>query len=193
MPAPSPSPPSALPEREPTPRTIVVASRNPVKLRATADGFRKLFPEHPFRLEAVSVASGVGHQPRSDEETLRGAEARAAGAARERPEADFWVGIEGGVSERGAEMMAFAWIVVRSPTRCGRSRTGTFTLPPKVAALVREGHELGAADDLVFGRTNSKRSDGAVGLLTGNVINRARYYEQSVILALVPFRNAGMY
>jgi hypothetical protein len=38
----------------------------------------------------------------------------------------------------------------------------------EVCRLVRdEGLELGHADDLVFGRTNSKTTNGACGLLTG--------------------------
>jgi hypothetical protein len=38
----------------------------------------------------------------------------------------------------------------------------------EVRRLVRdEGLELGHADDLVFGRTNSKTTNGACGLLTG--------------------------
>jgi non-canonical (house-cleaning) NTP pyrophosphatase len=44
----------------------------------------------------------------------------------------------------------------------GQARTGSFQLPPAVAALVRGGTELGLADDAVFGRTNSKVS-GWVG------------------------------
>lgn len=178
---------------DPRIHTIVLASRNPVKVRATLGGFRKIFPEREFRLESVSVPSGVGHQPRTDEETLRGADNRAASAARAAPQADFWVGIEGGIVDRGREMTAFAWIVVRSRELAGKSRTGTFQLPQPVARLIRQGHELGEADDVVFGRSNSKQQEGAVGLLTGNVIDRAALYEHAVVLALAPFKNPELY
>jgi non-canonical (house-cleaning) NTP pyrophosphatase len=67
-----------------------------------------------------------------------------------------------------------------------------FYLPDEVAALVRGGMELGHADDVVFGRSNSKQEDGSVGLLTGGVINRETYYAHAVVLALIPFRNTGM-
>ncbi len=46
---------------------------------------------------------------------------------------------------------------------------------------------------MVFGRTNSKQGNGAVGLLTGDVIDRAAYYVHAVILALIPFRNPELY
>ncbi len=71
----------------------------------------------------------------------------------------------------------------------GKARTGAFMLPQEVANLVRSGIELGHADDQVFGRSNSKQTNGAVGLLTADLIDRQRYYEHAVILALVPFKN----
>jgi non-canonical (house-cleaning) NTP pyrophosphatase len=52
---------------------------------------------------------------------------------------------------------------------------------------------LGEADDIVFGRSNSKQKEGAIGLLTGNVVDRAGLYEHAVILALVPFKNVALY
>jgi non-canonical (house-cleaning) NTP pyrophosphatase len=53
--------------------------------------------------------------------------------------------------------------------------------------------ELGAADDLYFGRSNSKQANGAIGLLTGDVLDRVRYYEQAVIMAFIPFKNQKLY
>ena len=129
----------------------------------------------------------------SSEETLNGAFNRARGAAEKFSNGDFWVGIEGGVEECEGEMAAFAWVVVLTREKAGKGRTGTFFLPERVANLIREGRELGEADDIVFGKTNSKQENGAIGILTGDVIDRARLYEQAVILALVPFKNPGLY
>lgn len=180
------------------PKTVVLASHNPVKLRAVARGFARVFPGHPLRVESVAVPSGVASQPSSDAETLEGAENRARRAAAALPRADFWVGMEGGVEDGEHGMEAFAWVAVlaadgEAAPRWGRSRTASFALPERVAELVRGGRELGEADDLVFGRANSKQNDGAVGLLTDNVIDRAELYEPSVVLALIPFCNATLY
>jgi inosine/xanthosine triphosphatase len=171
-----------------------VASSNPVKVEAALAGFRRLFPEERFEVAAVSVPSGVSAQPMSDEETMRGARHRAEGAVRQVPDADYWVGIEGGIEERDGALEAFAWIVVQSREGLvGRSRTATFLLPERVAAHVRRGVELGEADDLVFDRTNSKQQNGAVGLFTDDVIDRKRYYEHAVILALIPFKKPDVF
>jgi len=174
-------------------KTIALASSNPVKIRATLNGFRRMFPQEEFQVEGLVVPSGVPAQPMSDEETLRGAMLRAEAVSTLATGADYWVGIEGGVEDAGGEMSAFAWVVVRSGGLTGKARTGAFFLPPPVAELVRQGRELGEADDVVFGRSNSKQENGAIGLLTGNVIDRAGLYEHAVILALVVFKNVDLY
>ncbi|HEY7491029.1 MAG TPA: inosine/xanthosine triphosphatase [Candidatus Tectomicrobia bacterium] len=173
---------------------IVLASQNPVKRRATLTGFQQMFPDETFCISTVSVASSVSPQPCSSAETLRGACERARQALRVVSEAHYGVGIEGGIEDHGGEMTAFAWIVVlASDQRLGKACTGTFILPEAVAALVRQGKELGEADDLVFGRVNSKQEQGAVGLLTGNVIDRTQLYTQAVVLALIPFKQQALY
>jgi len=173
-------------------KRIIVASQNPVKIQAALGGFQKMFPGETFQAEGVSAPSGVSDQPMGDEETLQGALNRAGSARRLAPDADYWVGIEGGCHEMDGDLLTFAWIVVMSGERTGRARTGTFSLPVEVARLVREGVELGEADDRVFRRSNSKQGNGAVGLLTRDVIDRTGYYEHAVILALVPFRNPDL-
>jgi inosine/xanthosine triphosphatase len=174
-------------------KEIIIASTNPVKTQATLNGFRRMFPEEEFSIEQVSVPSGVSSQPRSDQETITGSLNRANRAAQGNPAADYWVGIEGGIDEWGEEIVAFAWVVVKGPNLTGKGRTGTFYLPKEVSHLIRQGKELGEADDIVFNRINSKRENGAVGILTGNAIDRAKLYEEAVILALIPFKNPGLY
>lgn len=172
---------------------VVVASTNPVKVLAVQHGFSHMFPAQVFEYQTISVPSGVSDQPCTDEETLTGALNRSLAAQQSLPQANFWVGVEGGVEWHGEEMAAYAWIVIRSNELTGKSRTGVFFLPSRVAELVRQGKELGEADDIVFGRSNSKQENGAVGLLSGNVLDRAQLYGQAVILALIPFKNPHLY
>ena len=184
---------SLLDRRAAPPLRVLVASANPVKLRATREGFRTLVGAREVNLEGIAVPSGVAHQPLSDEETLRGALQRVEALRALAPEADFWVGLEGGVQPEGDELLAFAWVVAASRTRIGRARTAAFVLPHEIARLVRTGIELGEADDRIFGRVGSKQEDGAVGLLTGGAIDRARLYAPAVTLALLPFHNPVLY
>lgn len=175
-------------------KKIVIASKNPIKINATLSGFQKMFPNEEFEIEEISAPSGVSDQPKNDSETFSGAWNRADNACKEKPNADFCVGIEGGIEEKNSDMEAFAWVVIRAKGGgFGKGRTGTFFLPPQIAELIKQGKELGEADDIVFGRANSKQENGAVGILTDNVVDRTKYYTEAVVLALIPFKNKKLY
>lgn len=74
------------------------------------------------------------------------------------------------------------------------ARSAEFLLPRKLSQLVlQEGMELGAADDKLFGRTNSGQGSGTVGHLTNNIVTRSYYYEHAITMALIPFLNPDLY
>ena len=172
---------------------VIVASLNRVKADAVLSGFFRLFPNQHWEIEQIPVDSGVDDQPLSDAVARQGAENRAKRAREAVPQADYWVGVEGGCDYQGDDMISFAWVVVLSKDHLASSRTAQFRLPRAVQRLVEAGMELGDADDLVFGKDNSKQKSGAVGLLTGDVITRKALYEQAVILALIPFFKPALY
>jgi len=171
---------------------VLVGSKNPVKIQCTLQAFQKVFSNHSIEVNGVSVPSGVSDQPMTDLETLLGAENRAK-ALQSSYEADYFVGIEGGLETVDEDMEAFAWIYIQGPGKQGKARTATFQLPKKIQSLINQGIELGVADDMVFKRENSKQGNGAVGILTHDLINRADYYEPAVVLALIPFVNPDLY
>lgn len=171
---------------------IAVGSKNPVKIRCVRGAVRKFWPE--ARVAGVAARSGVADQPMTDAETRLGASNRAEEALALAPEATHGAGLEGGVAEIGPDLWAFAWCAIADRHgRIGHGKTGMFRLPAAVAALVREGMELGHADDLVFGRKDSKKKEGAIGLLTGGRMDRRQLYEPAVIFALIPFLNLELY
>ena len=174
-------------------KKIIVASTNPVKVSCTKEAFEKVFPDEFFDVVGVDAPSGVTDQPMTEEETLMGAMNRANYARNMHQDALYWVGIEGGIHQEPEIMEAFAWIVILSDNRLGRARTATFQLPPEIVKLVNSGVELGHADDMIFRRTNSKQGNGAVGILTNDLIDRTDYYRHAVVLALIPFMHPKLY
>ena len=169
---------------------IVVASTNPVKVQAAADAFGHMLSETDLAVEGVPAASGVSDQPMTDEETRRGARNRVRSAMNEHPDADYWVGIEGGIEVIGDDLMTFAWVSIRrSDGHSGTARTVTLTLPPAIHRLIDEGLELGEANDRVFDTKNSKQAGGAFGLLTGGRYTRKSVYIEALSAALVPLIN----
>jgi inosine/xanthosine triphosphatase len=75
----------------------------------------------------------------------------------------------------------------------GQAKTAMFPIPDSVASHVKEGLELGDADDLVFRRVNSKHQSGTVGILTDNLIDRSAYYEHAILLALSPWIRPNLF
>ncbi len=169
---------------------IVVASHNPVKLEAARQAFSSRFPSANLELIPIDVESGVSEQPDGDEETRRGARNRVEEASRAYPDAEFWVGLEGGIATVDDQLMAFAWIAVRGRNgKIVNAKSVTLPLPPAVRELVASGLELGEANDQVFSTVNSKQRSGAYGLLTDGLYTREAIYSQTLIFALIPFVN----
>ena len=75
----------------------------------------------------------------------------------------------------------------------GTSKTASFLMPPAIVKLINEGMELGDADDQAFGRTNSKQGSGTVGILTDGLVDRSRYYEHALLLALTAWIRPDVY
>lgn len=174
-------------------KMVIVGSKNPVKINSTEEAFHSALSRNML-IQGLNVGSGVSKQPFGDVDTYTGAYNRAANSMDVYPEADYWVGIEGGVDIVGGDLIAFAWIVVLDKNRkAGKAKTASFFLPGEIRELIESGLELGEADDRVFDRQNSKQASGAVGILTNGAVDRKELYKQAVILALIPFIQPDRY
>lgn len=167
-------------------RLVVVGSTNPVKLRAVRAVLARIAPA--AEVEGRAVQSAVRDQPVGDDETICGALARARAALAD-SDADFGVGIEGGVvNEPDGSMRTCAWAAAVS--RGGQESVGgslAMPLPPSVARAVRDGAELGHAMDALAGARDTKHGSGAVGILTAGLLDRQEAYEPLVAYALARF------
>ncbi|HET7037936.1 MAG TPA: inosine/xanthosine triphosphatase [Thermomicrobiaceae bacterium] len=163
---------------------LALGSTNPAKRAAVERVAAALFPA--CQLATVDVPSGVPAQPWSDEETARGALARAE-AARAALDADYGVGIESGVAEGpGGRLYAVSWAA--AVDRAGRTGLGAserFALPPELAVRLRAGAELGPLLDELTGARGLSRRQGAVGILTQGRRDRAAILEPAVLHAFV--------
>lgn len=172
-------------------KTVIVSSKNPVKIAAVKEAFESMLPDETYDFEGISVSSDVSDQPMGEEETFTGALNRVENAAKAKPNADFWVGLEGGCEKLHEGMAVYAWMTVKGKSagtmKLGKARSSTFFLPDEVARLVDTGMELGDADDIVFSRSNSKQANGSIGLLTQDAVTRKGYYVHALKLALIPF------
>jgi inosine/xanthosine triphosphatase len=167
---------------------VAVGSTNPVKIAAAEAVFRRIYGED-LTIVQLAVDSNVSTQPWGNEEAARGALNRAQsalhGLAQQQNGTRLGVGFEGGLLEVQERIFTCAWCaVVRDDGVTGIAGGESVLLPPSVAAAVRAGEELGPAMDALTGHRNTKRGDGAIGILTGRWLNRQSAYEHLLTLAM---------
>ena len=162
---------------------VVVGSGNPVKRRAVLSAF----PD--ATVELVSVTSGVAEQPRGHAETIAGAENRARNAYETVAEADYGVGVEGGVARfDGTDgLFLVMWAAVTDGDRTGRGAGPSLRLPDDVAARVEDGAELGPVMDDTLDEEGVARKGGAAGAFTGGHLPRTDALADAVCGAFGPF------
>jgi len=170
---------------------ILIASKNPVKVEATRVAFSKYFEDTD--IISISVPSGVPEQPINNE-TYEGARNRVL-RLKERNDgenlnAEYLVGIEGGIVQHFNKWFAFGVICIMN--NLGKIGFGTsvhFELPDSVTGELLNGAELGPIMDKMTGQHNTKQKGGAIGYFTKGVIRRQDIYEQGLVSALIPFLN----
>jgi inosine/xanthosine triphosphatase len=165
---------------------VALGSTNPVKVAATETVFEAYGdPE----VDAVSIDSGVPEQPTGHDETLEGAENRAARALEADASADYGVGIEGGVAEFDLRpgLYLVNWAAVSDGTHIERSGGTVIRLPDSIAARLHDGEELGPLLDDLLDTSGIKKRAGAAGVLTDDAIERQSVLEHALAGAVGPF------
>jgi inosine/xanthosine triphosphatase len=184
---------------------IAVGSTRRPKLNAVIEAASTIAPllgEGPMYVSGYEVESGVSDTPISREELMQGARQRAeALQTRLRSSeiaADFFVGVEGGLSvvvENGERRVFLeSWAYVSNGTLGHFGCSGSIELPEALAEKVlSHGTELSTAIDEFAGAVGIRDGQGAWGVLSRNQISRQESFRRAVEVAFAPFYNAKMY
>ena len=168
---------------------VLVGSKNPVKIEATREAFKKYFDN--IEVIGIDVDSKVSRQPIGIE-TFVGAKNRVEEL--KRFESDFYVGIEGGMMNIFERWFGFAVVCISDKNdKYGFGITSFFELPQVVVSEIKKGKELGNVIDELTKRENTKQKEGAIGILTRGKIDRKNLYIPAVICALIPFLNEDLF
>jgi len=172
---------------------IAVGSQNPVKIKSVELAFKAVWPDKEWEVLSIDVSSGVSDQPMSDEESIKGAGNRAKQAI-EKTQADYGVGIEGGIQKIGENYFDCGWVVILDKEKNqGIGSTIRMIAPLKMIEMVKQGMELGKVDDILFNKSNSKQAQGHFGLMTNNAVTRTDGYKDGVIAALSRFLHPDLF
>lgn len=172
---------------------VAVGSKNPTKVNAAKQAFTALWPDEKWDIQGIEINSGISDQPMSDEESIKGAYNRARRALKEL-NADYGVGLEGGLHKTGEHWLDSGWVVVVDKEgKEGLGSTVKMVVPPKIMELINNGKDLAEACDLVFNQSNTGQGDGHFGLMTKNQITRTSGLKDGVIAALSYFVHPNLH
>ncbi|AXH99493.1 DUF84 family protein [Sporosarcina sp. PTS2304] len=163
---------------------FVLGSENQAKLRAVAHTIERYVVDST--VSSATVPSGVSAQPMSDEETRQGAINRAIAASSLRD--TYGVGLEGGVRMIENTMYLCNWGALVTPNAKIFTAAGAqIPLPETLAMDICNGRELGDAVDQYFNKQNIRMSEGAIGMLTAQMIPRDELFEHIMKLLIGQF------
>jgi len=176
---------------------VIVASKNPIKIEAVREIIKKYKDLVNFQVDGIETNSGVSKQPKSLEETVRGAINRAITVFNNNYIYSF--GIESGlmiVPQTKTGSMDFCACAIYDGINYNLGLSCAFEFPIKVIKMIHN-KEIDANEAFYrCGLTSDKKIGsciGAIGLLTKGRINRKDYTKQSIQMALIQLENKKLY
>lgn len=174
---------------------ITVASTNPQKIKAVSVLLPKYEMLKDAQIEGVSVPSNVSDQPKSLEETVRGAINRAKGAF---IKTDYSFGIESGLIQvpyTKSGIMDVCVCAIYDGAEIHLGLSSAFEPPNKIVDLMHGGMTM---SDACFAakltdNPNLGSSEGLIGILTRGRMDRLAYTVQAVTTALIHLENAHLF
>lgn len=177
---------------------IAIGTTNKGKVEAVQNGLNNYSEYTNSEIISIEVVSGVGAQPQSLAETIRGAKNRAKQAF-DLASADLGFGLESGlfpVPETKSEYMDTTACAIYDGQNFHLGLSSCFEYPKAmVKKILEEGKEItDIALELGFFENRNCREDGGmIGILTRGVVTRKKYSEQAVHMAMVHLLNKDHY
>jgi inosine/xanthosine triphosphatase len=171
---------------------VAVGSENPTKLDPVKEIFSKHFAD--VKVVGVKVVSGVPDQPIGEDQIYEGALNRAKRALEKVKNADYGIGIEGGLSEK-----SYGWfensltVIIDKEGNMGVGSSSGLVLPNIVIDKINAGKNLEEAIDEIFGTEKIGEGIGMFGIMTNGVVTRSAGVSHSVAFALARFLHKDIY
>jgi pantetheine-phosphate adenylyltransferase len=170
-----------------TPVKVAVGSANGVKVAAVLSEFLRILPL-ATDVKGFPVPSGVAEQPR-DDETLRGAQARAEAALAQWPEADYAIGIEAGLVRLPGEEGHLEAQACSVLDRDGWETHGwgpAFQYPGWLTERALRGAMVSDVLGPIAKDPSIGSTTGAIGWLTQGRFDRTELSRLAILMAFVP-------
>ena len=151
--------------------------------------FSSTTEEIVYILEAVE--SGISAMPLSMAETMEGAKNRAQNLKKKGIQADFYVGMEGGVTPIADKKYIFGTVYVENPAGEGHFGFSPMMEVPSIVEkkLYEEKLELGPVMSELAGILNIQSQNGSMSAWSEDMLKRNDEFEFAFKAAISPFYN----
>lgn len=173
---------------------IIVGSTNKVKIEAVAESLALYDAFADAEVAGMAAISQVSEQPKTLEETIRGAKNRAEASYRSSPSVAYGFGIESGLMEvpyTKMGFMDFTCCAIYDGEEFHLGLSPAIEAPREIMAYIDQGmtfneafFKLGLTDN-----PNVGNAEGMLGILTGGRVTRKEYTKQAIIMAMVHLEN----
>ena len=179
---------------------IAIGSKNPIKIEAVKEVFNESVLFKNAEYFSFKIDNEVSEQPKSLEETIRGAKNRSEKSIKNfSSSSNYGVGIESGLISMFTSNYRMLDVCVCSIFHKHNFHIGLssgFEVPPPILKLVhKEGLNLSQAC-LKLGLTSKEYvgyEEGLIGILTDGKINRKDYTKQAIQMALISIEKSKFY
>ena len=174
---------------------IVVGSKNPVKIEAARQAFMLHFGDDTdIEVIGIDALSNVADQPMSVNETATGAYNRASYMRRNYPDADYAIGIEGGLSTIKVRRQVHGFEQTWACVYAVKDNAHAFGSGPAygidnvILGHINSGLDLSDAMQKEHGTIDLGKTHGYNGWLSNNHYDRTESSKIAVFLALSKLR-----
>lgn len=172
----------------------LIGTRNPGKIEGVKRAFSKYFTE--VEVEGFAVESDVSEQP-FDDEVLKGAKNRVKNvkklAEHKGIKADFYVGIEGGITNSLGTIIELNMAVVEDNNNFQSVGTSPgFSVPERYIDEIKKT-DFGKLMDKLFNGKKLSDGKGGISFLTKEQVSRIDMVELATTMALASHINADLW
>ena len=177
---------------------IAVGTTRKPKLDAVKNALTKLYPNKNIEIIAEKVESDVSDQPMSLKEIAQGAYNRAHNLIKKDIQADYYLGIEGGiwdnnfVNNKRSFLTGVVYVTNKKEDGFGYGPSVELTKYMH-KQLFERGRELADVIDEITNKTDVRSGSGTIGELTKDNITRSKSFEDMIIIAMSKFYNSELY
>lgn len=172
---------------------LIIATTSPPKVQAIEEAIARCpyFSGQDTEILTLKVPSDISDMPTSMTENMLGARNRAENARNIEPDADFWIGMEGGTDFIGEKSYLFGVVYILAKNGEWHFGVSNMVEVPRIfhENIYYKKKELWPILSEITGVADASKKNGAFGAWTDDMFTRKDQFIFAFLSAIAPFYN----